>query len=189
LTRRGRNELSTGHGTTVHSFIGHSRSWSLPRAPRQTSSKFTSLPCVPLIAKKQMPDKVVETPYPLIDADPHFSRVVRYMRPSDYVVWAGATAAFPSALYLWGKSIPLQITHSSYVLIQRWLILQKRVYGQLYASVACLVVLAAFYLPTNGQAVSFCNVHCPTQPSILPPKFASGDGQRTSTKRKRTLPS
>jgi hypothetical protein len=49
-----------------------------------------------------MPDNVVETPYPLVDADPHFSRVVRYMRPSDYAVWAGATAAFPSALYFWG---------------------------------------------------------------------------------------
>jgi hypothetical protein len=49
-----------------------------------------------------MPDKVVESPYPLIDADPHFSRVIRYMRPSDYAVWAGATAAFPSALYFWG---------------------------------------------------------------------------------------
>jgi len=53
-----------------------------------------------------MPDKVVETPYPLIDADPHFPRVVRYMRPSDYAVWAGATAAFPSALYFWEMADP-----------------------------------------------------------------------------------
>lgn len=52
-----------------------------------------------------MPNKVVETPYPLIDADPHFSRVVRYLRPSDYVAWAGLTAGFPSALYLWGLSV------------------------------------------------------------------------------------
>ena len=49
-----------------------------------------------------MPEKVVETPYPLIDIDPHASRVMRYMRPSDYAVWAGATAAFPAALYFWG---------------------------------------------------------------------------------------
>ncbi|KAI0057460.1 hypothetical protein BV25DRAFT_1841673 [Artomyces pyxidatus] len=48
-----------------------------------------------------MPEKIVETPYPLIDADPHFSRVMRYMRPSDYAVWAGSTGAFPSAVYLW----------------------------------------------------------------------------------------
>ena len=51
-----------------------------------------------------MPNKVVETPYPLIDADPHASRVIRYMRPSDLAVWAGATGAFPGLLYLWGAS-------------------------------------------------------------------------------------
>ena len=49
-----------------------------------------------------MPNKVVETPYPLIDADPHAGRVIRYMRLSDLAVWAGATAGFPTALYLWG---------------------------------------------------------------------------------------
>ncbi|KAL9933794.1 hypothetical protein V8E36_007452 [Tilletia maclaganii] len=38
-------------------------------------------------------------PFPLIDADPHFGRVVRYFRPSDYVAWAGLTAAFPGAMY------------------------------------------------------------------------------------------
>ena len=51
-----------------------------------------------------MPEKVVETPYPLIDADPHAFRVVRYFRQSDYVAWAAATAAFPSALYFCGSS-------------------------------------------------------------------------------------
>ena len=49
-----------------------------------------------------MPNKVIETPYPLIDADPHASRVIRYFRPSDYAVWAGATGAFPAALIFWG---------------------------------------------------------------------------------------
>lgn len=44
----------------------------------------------------------LKTIYPLIDADPHFKRVVSYFRPSDYVAWASATAAFPSALYLMG---------------------------------------------------------------------------------------
>ncbi|KDQ61567.1 hypothetical protein JAAARDRAFT_31023 [Jaapia argillacea MUCL 33604] len=45
--------------------------------------------------------KVVQTPYPLIDSDPHASRVLRYMRPSDVAVWAAGTAAFPGALYFW----------------------------------------------------------------------------------------
>ncbi|KAJ1599540.1 hypothetical protein NDA14_004195 [Ustilago hordei] len=47
-----------------------------------------------------MPVKQLDTPYPVIDTDPHFSRVVRSFRSSDYVVMAGATAAFPSAIYL-----------------------------------------------------------------------------------------
>lgn len=46
---------------------------------------------------------VVETKYPLIDADPHASRVIRYFRPSDYAFWAGSTIAFPSLLYAWGS--------------------------------------------------------------------------------------
>ena len=49
------------------------------------------------------PQKVVSTPYKLIDADPHASRVISYMRTSDYAVWGGATAAAPTALYLWGE--------------------------------------------------------------------------------------
>lgn len=50
-----------------------------------------------------MPEKITNTPYPLIDADPYAGRVIRYLRPSDYAVWAGATGAFPAALYLWGE--------------------------------------------------------------------------------------
>ncbi|KAG8861483.1 hypothetical protein FRB96_002932 [Tulasnella sp. 330] len=46
-----------------------------------------------------MPVKVAESPYPLIDADPHAFRVVRFMRPSDYAVLAGGTAAAPGILY------------------------------------------------------------------------------------------
>ncbi|TFK39941.1 NADH-ubiquinone oxidoreductase complex I, 21 kDa subunit-domain-containing protein [Crucibulum laeve] len=56
-----------------------------------------------------MPQKVIETPFPLIDADPHASRVVRYFRPSDYAFWAGATAGFPSALYLWEMADPTRL--------------------------------------------------------------------------------
>ncbi|KAF8519004.1 NADH-ubiquinone oxidoreductase complex I, 21 kDa subunit-domain-containing protein [Hysterangium stoloniferum] len=49
-----------------------------------------------------MPTKQLNTPYPLIDQDPHFSRVVRYFRLSDYAALAGATAAFPGVMYLLG---------------------------------------------------------------------------------------
>jgi len=40
--------------------------------------------------------KLFET---LIDVDPHASRVIRYLRLSDYAVWLGATGALPAALY------------------------------------------------------------------------------------------
>ncbi|KAG7562658.1 hypothetical protein FFLO_01925 [Filobasidium floriforme] len=47
-----------------------------------------------------MPSKQPLSPYPVIDADPTFGRVVRYMRPSDYATWAAAAAAGPAAF--WG---------------------------------------------------------------------------------------
>ena len=56
------------------------------------------------------PQKVVSTPYRLIDADPHVTRVVSYMRPSDYAVWGGSTAAAPAALYLWGEHLEITRT-------------------------------------------------------------------------------
>ena len=43
------------------------------------------------------------TDYQVIDIDPHFKRVVRYFRPSDYAVWAGATAAGPAFMLLMGR--------------------------------------------------------------------------------------
>ncbi|PFH51937.1 hypothetical protein AMATHDRAFT_141423 [Amanita thiersii Skay4041] len=56
-----------------------------------------------------MPQKVTETPYSLIDADPHAFRVVRYFRLSDYAIWAAGTAAFPTALYLWEMADPAKL--------------------------------------------------------------------------------
>ncbi|KAF9054449.1 NADH-ubiquinone oxidoreductase complex I, 21 kDa subunit-domain-containing protein [Panaeolus papilionaceus] len=56
-----------------------------------------------------MPQKVVTTEYPLIDSDPHASRVISYFRPSDYAVWAAATGAFPAALYFWDMADPSKV--------------------------------------------------------------------------------
>lgn len=50
-----------------------------------------------------MPIKEFNTPYPVIDTDPHFGRVVRYMRPTDYAAWAAGTAAAPALLLGMGK--------------------------------------------------------------------------------------
>ncbi|EIN06107.1 hypothetical protein PUNSTDRAFT_90899 [Punctularia strigosozonata HHB-11173 SS5] len=57
-----------------------------------------------------MHQKVVKHQYPLIDQDPHASRVVRYMRPSDYGYWAAGTAGFPGLLYLWQYVDPVKTT-------------------------------------------------------------------------------
>ena len=43
-------------------------------------------------------------PFPLIDADPHAKRVVKYFRGSDYALWAAGTAAAPAAVYAFGTS-------------------------------------------------------------------------------------
>jgi hypothetical protein len=65
-----------------------------------------------------MPEKVVETRYPLIDADPHASRVIRYFRPSDYAVWVGSTAAFPGMLYGLGMNLSLCYSTSQHFPIE-----------------------------------------------------------------------
>lgn len=178
----------------MHSHAGRGSPWPVRLFPAlffPTCATSNRRSHKPQESDNKMPDKVVETPYPLIDADPHFNRVVRYMRLSDYAVWAGATAAFPSALYFWGESIHLPRPYNSRTyatcLAQRWPIPQSRVYGQLYASVASSVSLVAFYLPTNAQAVSLCFVrgdHADTQRR----KSAFGGGQRTSMRKKGILP-
>jgi hypothetical protein len=82
-----------------------------------------SSPCSPIIYSRlpiaqpihtylnTMPSLQIHRDYQLIDSDPHFSRVVRYFRPSDYATWAIATAAGPTALYLFGMSL-LSVRHA-----------------------------------------------------------------------------
>ncbi|OWZ77239.1 hypothetical protein C365_04498 [Cryptococcus neoformans Bt85] len=60
-----------------------------------------------------MPLKEVPRPYPLIDSDPHFSRVVKYMRPNDYALWAGAAAAGPGLLWLYERVDPTRSNPAS----------------------------------------------------------------------------
>ncbi|KAJ3512845.1 hypothetical protein NM208_g15268 [Fusarium decemcellulare] len=53
--------------------------------------------------------KVIQTDYPLIDNDPHFKRVVRYARTSDYAYGAAAAAFAPAALYALEKFAPSHV--------------------------------------------------------------------------------
>jgi len=43
-----------------------------------------------------IPPKRIVTDYPLIDNDPHISRIVRYWRRSDYALIVGSTAVAPA---------------------------------------------------------------------------------------------
>ncbi|KAF4975716.1 hypothetical protein FZEAL_7533 [Fusarium zealandicum] len=53
--------------------------------------------------------KVVQTEYPLIDNDPHFKRVVRYARTSDYVYGVLSAAFAPGALYTLERFAPSHV--------------------------------------------------------------------------------
>lgn len=86
--------------------------WAILSSARMTGAtrQVVPSPCrSPSTTTTTMPEKVIETRYPLIDADPYAGRVVRYFRPSDYAVWGAATGAFPAALYFWGGSFMLFI--------------------------------------------------------------------------------
>ncbi|GAA6022726.1 hypothetical protein JCM10207_008079 [Rhodosporidiobolus poonsookiae] len=41
----------------------------------------------------------LNTPFPVVDSDPHFNRVVRNFRTSDYALWGAATGIAPAAIY------------------------------------------------------------------------------------------
>ncbi|TLD37198.1 NADH:ubiquinone reductase (H(+)-translocating) [Venturia nashicola] len=53
-----------------------------------------------------VPSKLPDSEYPLIDNDPHFKRVVGYMRPSDALVGAGMAALTPFSLALMERVSP-----------------------------------------------------------------------------------
>jgi len=53
-----------------------------------------------------VPPKNIETEYPVIDTDPHFLRVVRYARPSDYYHAIATAASGPALLTLMERMAP-----------------------------------------------------------------------------------
>ncbi|PSK56013.1 NADH-ubiquinone oxidoreductase 20 subunit [Elsinoe australis] len=55
----------------------------------------------PVLPSKQLPSE-----YPLIDNDPHFKRVVRYARSSDYAHGAAMAGAIPGAFLLMDRVSP-----------------------------------------------------------------------------------
>ncbi|KAG9294573.1 hypothetical protein G9A89_008052 [Geosiphon pyriformis] len=53
-----------------------------------------------------MPEKPLKTDFPVIDTDPHFFRVVRYFRPSDYAWWGGTTLGGPAYMIAFERMSP-----------------------------------------------------------------------------------
>jgi len=53
-----------------------------------------------------VPSKLPISSYPIIDNDPHFKRVVGYMRPSDYAAGTATALLAPAGLYLMERVSP-----------------------------------------------------------------------------------
>ncbi|KAL1864656.1 hypothetical protein VTK73DRAFT_5740 [Phialemonium thermophilum] len=70
-------------------------------------------------APTYVPSKTVQTDYPLIDNDPHFKRVIRYARPSDYVHGAVAAAAGPGILLAMEKFAPSHVGRGGFARAMR----------------------------------------------------------------------
>ncbi|MCJ1477210.1 hypothetical protein MMC13_005881 [Lambiella insularis] len=66
-----------------------------------------------------VPTKTLDTPYPLIDNDPHFRRVVRYARPSDYVAAGAIGVAGPATMLIWERIAPSHVGKGGFAPIMR----------------------------------------------------------------------
>ncbi|KZF22701.1 hypothetical protein L228DRAFT_134217 [Xylona heveae TC161] len=69
--------------------------------------------------RRFVPAKKIPTDYPLIDSDPHFKRVLRYARPSDYAVGAATFAFGPALMLLWEKISPSYVGRGGFAPIMR----------------------------------------------------------------------
>jgi hypothetical protein len=75
-----------------------------PPLPLRAAHHACVLPRRARVAALLTPHITAASPqFPVLDTDPHFRRVVSYMRPSDHLVWAGAAGAFPGAIYAMGE--------------------------------------------------------------------------------------
>ncbi|CBX91141.1 hypothetical protein IAQ61_002602 [Plenodomus lingam] len=66
-----------------------------------------------------VPDKVPTGEYPLIDNDPHISRVLRYTRPSDWLQGAALGAMSPGLMLYWERISPSFVGKGGFAPIMR----------------------------------------------------------------------
>ncbi|KAF2997609.1 hypothetical protein E8E13_003746 [Curvularia kusanoi] len=66
-----------------------------------------------------VPDKVPTGEYPLIDNDPHISRVIRYARPSDWAYGAAVGALSPGLMLYWERVSPSFVGKGGFAPVMR----------------------------------------------------------------------
>ncbi|KAF2280152.1 NADH-ubiquinone oxidoreductase-like protein 21 kDa subunit [Westerdykella ornata] len=66
-----------------------------------------------------VPDKIPTGEYPLIDNDPHISRVIRYARPSDWATGLAVGALSPGLMLYWEKISPSYVGKGGFAPILR----------------------------------------------------------------------
>ncbi|MCJ1251778.1 hypothetical protein MMC30_009016 [Trapelia coarctata] len=66
-----------------------------------------------------VPSKALDTPYPLIDNDPHIKRVIRYARPSDYAAGTAIGLFGPGMMLLWNQISPSHVGKGGFASIMR----------------------------------------------------------------------
>ncbi|KAK3696452.1 hypothetical protein LTR37_017953 [Vermiconidia calcicola] len=66
-----------------------------------------------------VPAKRLNTDYPLIDSDPHFTRVMSYARRSDYVAGGTLASLGPGLMLWWEKISPSEVTRPGFASIMR----------------------------------------------------------------------
>ncbi|KAF2852176.1 NADH-ubiquinone oxidoreductase-like protein 21 kDa subunit [Plenodomus tracheiphilus IPT5] len=66
-----------------------------------------------------VPDKIPTGEYPLIDNDPHISRVLRYTRPSDWLQGAALGALSPGLMLYWEKISPSFVGKGGFAPVMR----------------------------------------------------------------------
>ncbi|KAI9830441.1 MAG: hypothetical protein M1819_005693 [Sarea resinae] len=69
--------------------------------------------------RSYVPAKKIHTDYPLIDSDPHFKRVLKYARPSDYAAGAAAATFGPGLMLLWERIAPSYVGRGGFAPIMR----------------------------------------------------------------------
>ncbi|KAF9740289.1 hypothetical protein PMIN06_009476 [Paraphaeosphaeria minitans] len=71
------------------------------------------------IGQPVVPDKIPTGEYPLIDNDPHFSRVMRYTRPSDWLTGAAVGAISPGLMLYWERVSPSFVGKGGFAPVMR----------------------------------------------------------------------